>query len=541
MRLELKRYDDLGRSMYVIYPDGERRVCYENTMITILRENDSDADIRALLESEEFCKLANYHRLVMLFPNPVNGHWNWELDENGENDLYVVTEMARRFPLNPDMRDHGVWHCMPNCRYFLGIGEGGSMLHTLAAVAPVGVAGIFTVGGKIAPKAIEGCIGSPVSAMCVEADTDAVEFLKKLNRTDVMNEAGAFSTLNPAQFVKTMDVAPAKDLASLITCGWENVFSQVYRSNASELGDMDFRYVREEGKFVVHENDPMLGDNGGLPHTWFEYVPKCVKENPDKKVPLLIFNHGGSDNPAECSNMVKMEAVAEEEGFLVVYPWSSEKWGWNMDMLDSQYDDMAYLEALIDHMKATYAVDETRVYMGGFSNGSAMCQAFAMTHPETIAAICPDNTRFCQDRNTKAFAIAGMKKLSYDYRMPVWYTYSTRDFEYPAVRGSGQQVAYDFWKRYNNITVKETPYVADPCGVGVPGDKIEVSYPNPRFPERKYTTHRFFSNDPTPLNLYNCTLADGKAHDCNPEEAWMEWNYVKQFRRMADGSLVIEK
>jgi len=44
-----------------------------------------------------------------------------------------------------------------------------------------------------------------------------------------------------------------------------------------------------------------------------------------------------------------------------------------------------------------------------------------------------------------------------------------------------------------------------------------------------------------PLNLYNYSLADGKGHDCNPEEAWLGWNYAKQFRRMPDGSLKIEQ
>ena len=254
---------------------------------------------------------------------------------------------------------------------------------------------------------------------------------------------------------------------------------------------------------------------------------------------MLIFNHGGGDTPGNICNSIKFQIVAEAEGFILVYPWSSSKWGWNHFMLDSQLDDVAYLDHLIKYMKKTYPIDETRVYMGGFSNGSAMTQVFAMTHPEIIAGIFANNTRFCQNRNTKAFAIAGKKKLDYDYRMPVWYVYGTRDFEYPAVRGSGQQVQYDFWKSYNNITCKETPYISDKasCGVGVPGDKIEEYYPNPRYPERKFTTHRFYSNDEDQANYYNYTLVEGKGHDSLPEEAGIGWDYIKQFRRMPDGSI----
>ena len=164
-------------------------------------------------------------------------------------------------------------------------------------------------------------------------------------------------------------------------------------------------------------------------------------------------------------------------------------------MVEDQYDDVAYLYALIEYMKRTYAIDETGVYIGGFSNGSAMSQVFAMMNPEVIAAVCANNTRFYQDRNTFAFAIAGKKKLEYDYRMPAWYTVGTRDYEYSAVRGSGQQVQYDFWKSYNNITCKPIPYIDEPagCGVGVPGDVIEEYYPNPRYPRKRITVLQVYT------------------------------------------------
>lgn len=124
--------------------------------------------------------------------------------------------------------------------------------------------------------------------------------------------------------------------------------------------------------------------------------------------------------------------------------------------------------------------------------------------------------------------------------MPIWYVYGTRDYEYPVVRGSGQQIAYDFWKSYNNITCRETPHTGTPgCDAGVEGDVVEVRYPNPQFPDRKVVSHRFFSNDPKPLNLYNYTLVYGKGHDSNPEDGWLAWEFIRKFRRAADGSLII--
>jgi len=543
MKLELLTYPEPGRSMYVLYPAGDRLSCYENTLITILREDDSDALPKSLLADVDFCALADAQRFILLFPNPIGGTWNWELDPAQRDDLGDVAELVRLFNHQEGFVDCGIYHNMHNARYFIGSGTGGSLLHALASCNPVNVAGVYTLGGRLSARAKAQSAGAAVAAILRNADDDVRDFFVSLNGAQSAGDSLFINPVNDAAFVITERSESNEIDAAVIHSGWERLFSKVCRPNCSELGDMGPRTVRDDYRFIVHENDTRLGDNKGIAHTWFEYVPTCVQEDPKKPVPLMLFNHGGADTPGNIANTIKMHEIAEREGFLLVYPWATARWGWNQDMVPEQYDDVAYLSALIAYMKDTYAVDDTRVYIGGFSNGSAMAQVFAMTNPEVIAAVIADNTRFCQNRNTKPFAIAGCKKLQYDYRMPVFYTYGTRDIEYPAVRGSGQQVQYDFWKSYNNITCKETPYIATPdsSGVGVPGDVVETYYPNPRYPARKYTTHRFFSNDAVPRNLYNYSLADGKGHDCNPEEAWLGWNYVRQFRRMHDGSLWVER
>ncbi len=539
MRVELKRYDGIERDMYVIYPAGERLCCYENTIITILREGNSEILLKELEKDKEFEKLVDEQRLLLLFPNPIDGVWNWEMKPDQADDVHDIVKLINAFNYQPSFVDVGIYHTMHNARYFMGEGTGASMAHTLAAVNPVNIAGMLTIGGDIAQAAMEQSKNSAVPAILWNASEMASCFMKVLNCVNAGENGYYYNTVNDCQIVSEEKRDGDRLDAYSIRYAWEHLFSKVCRSNSCVYGEVGPRTVKDDYKFVVHEDDTRLGDNNGIGHTWFEYIPECVKQNPEKKIPLLIFNHGGADTPGNMCNNIKMEKVAEKEGFIMVYPWCTSKWGWNQDMAEDQYDDVAYLEALIRYMKATYAIDETRVYMSGFSNGSAMSQVFAMTHPETVAAVFANNTRFCQNRNTRPFMIAGAKKLQYDYRMPIWYHYSTRDYEYPAVRGSGQQVMYDFWKSYNNITVKETPYIAeqDTCGVGVPGDKVEVYFPNPRYPKRKYTTHRFFSNDDNHENYYNYTLVDGKGHDNLAEEAVLGWNYVKQFRRMKDGSI----
>lgn len=540
MRLELKEYPDINRSMYVIYPAGDRLSCYENTQVTILRESRNADDLEMLFRDEEFAKMVDHQRMILLFPNPTGE--GWDPDPKGK-DLADVNELLRLFNYMPDFRDCGTYHNMHNARYLAGVGTGASLVQSIAACTPVNVGGIATVGGRLHPAVTSYTKDAPVSAVLWNADENTADFFRTLNRTNACEGNCYYNKTNPAQFVKVPAGAAPASLTALLTAAWEILFSKVCRPNTTEYGVIDFRLVRDDYKFIIHEDDTILGDNNGLPHTWFEYVPEAVKQNPDKKVPLVIFNHGGADTPGNMANTSKFHEVAEKNGFLLVFTWCSSRWGWNIEMDENQYDDIAYLNALIDHMKAVYAVDETQIYMSGFSNGSAMSQVFAMVNPEKIAGVFANNTRFCQDRNMKCFAIAGAKKLQFDYRMPVWYVYGSRDIEYPAVRGSGQQVAYDWWKSYNNITCKETPYIATPasCGVGVPGDVIEERYPNPQFPTRKVITHRFFSNDEKPLNLYNYTLVMGKGHDSNPEDCRLAWEYLRHFRRMPNGSLEIDE
>ena len=147
-------------------------------------------------------------------------------------------------------------------------------------------------------------------------------------------------------------------------------------------------------------------------------------------------------------------------------------------------DDVAFSEALIRYMTAHYPVDPSRVYLSGFSNGSSQAMVTAMVHPGLVAAICPIDGNWPGERigpsevdyeQIKPMALARRIQEKKDYRMPVWYTYGTREPSYPVYRGCTQQHQYDFWKWYNHVEVRPTPPIEEPhpCGCGVEGDQVE--------------------------------------------------------------------
>jgi poly(3-hydroxybutyrate) depolymerase len=144
MKLEFLTYPELGRSMYVLYPAGDRLSCYENTLITVLREDDSDDLPKSLLADADFCALSDAQRFLLLFPNPIGKHWNWELDPAGRDDLGDVAELVRLFNHQEGFVDCGIYHNMHKRAILLGSGTGGSLLHALAAINPVNVAGVYT-------------------------------------------------------------------------------------------------------------------------------------------------------------------------------------------------------------------------------------------------------------------------------------------------------------------------------------------------------------------------------------------------------------
>ena len=80
MGLVYKELKDIGRSMYLYFPDQEKRTAFKRSLITVFRDGDDEASVRELLEQQGMKKLAEEKEVILSFPNPVNGTWNAGLD-----------------------------------------------------------------------------------------------------------------------------------------------------------------------------------------------------------------------------------------------------------------------------------------------------------------------------------------------------------------------------------------------------------------------------------------------------------------------------
>ncbi len=119
-------------------------------------------------------------------------------------------------------------------------------------------------------------------------------------------------------------------------------------------------------------------------------------------LPAVINMHGGGGSPADHRGWTGMDAVADREGFVVVYPAGYARGPglhrrlltWNAGTCcgaarEDGVDDVGFLVAVLDDLGRRVALDRTRIYATGHSNGAMMAFALAAAEPARIAAIAP--------------------------------------------------------------------------------------------------------------------------------------------------------
>jgi polyhydroxybutyrate depolymerase len=121
--------------------------------------------------------------------------------------------------------------------------------------------------------------------------------------------------------------------------------------------------------------------------------------NPSNSYPLVVVFHGGGGNAENIEKVTNFSQTADEEGFIVVYPYGTGKFNkrlltWNCGFccgyaLETNVDDVGYIKTLVEHLQDTYAVNSNMIYATGISNGGIMTYRVGAELSDIFAAIAP--------------------------------------------------------------------------------------------------------------------------------------------------------
>ena len=128
--------------------------------------------------------------------------------------------------------------------------------------------------------------------------------------------------------------------------------------------------------------------SSGEEREYLLYVPRSYDR--ERPTSLIISMHGGGMWGAAQRETSQWDRVADQHGFLVVYPSGAGRIrhrAWHAGDGAGPMKDVRFISDLIDTLKAAYNIDTRRVYADGLSNGAGMAFVLSCGLSDRIAAI----------------------------------------------------------------------------------------------------------------------------------------------------------
>ena len=441
--------------------------------ILVLGENGQTAD--DLLEHSGWCEIADTEeckeRLIVFFLEPENGTWN--MDEaygTPDGDVAYINAAALA------AADRKLFCVHESKFYLVGCKEGGVLANMAAAYDPAFFAGVASVGGSaVSERYLTDC--GQAYALNLDGFEDP-EHRKDIRKQDIPMpawiiddptvstgtgdailtywrnacEAEEGCQLSPDQYeyyrVKETPYTPNQEKEAYRVCHSSiSGASEQYAKRLQRRIWKDFlyrqrRWMSSPGGELRVTKDPVrdLGmeyhyeEFDGWMREWYVYIPQSVRQNPEKKVPLVLAMHGYTCTGEIYAGNSGWYDVADKHGFIVVFPsalhakvdmpeqglmpdWAPLN-AWNVFLEDDRPDELKFFSFLLDKMIAEYPVDEHRVFATGHSWGSLMTEMLALGLTERFAAVAPCSGAF--------FGGAYEKMTSLPYaaengvQLPIW-------------------------------------------------------------------------------------------------------------------------
>lgn len=129
--------------------------------------------------------------------------------------------------------------------------------------------------------------------------------------------------------------------------------------------------------------------SGGRDRVYDVHVPETV--NPAQPSPLVILLHG-VPRLSGMAVITGFDEVADRFGYIVAYPRAFQTLDWNVgceicsSAAINDVDDVRFIRDLIDDLASQVAINRSRVYVAGFSQGALMTHFLGCELAGEIAA-----------------------------------------------------------------------------------------------------------------------------------------------------------
>ena len=132
-------------------------------------------------------------------------------------------------------------------------------------------------------------------------------------------------------------------------------------------------------------------EHRGAARSYLIHLPN--DREPAAPAALVVVLHGLGADASTAPRMSGMDAKADREGFIALYP-NGRSLSWNAWRCCGvaevkQFDDVGFIRAVVEKVAREHAVDRKRIYATGISNGAMMAYRLGCEAADVFAAIAP--------------------------------------------------------------------------------------------------------------------------------------------------------
>lgn len=203
----------------------------------------------------------------------------------------------------------------------------------------------------------------------------------------------------------------------------------------------------------------------GEERTFVYYVPSSWDTT--QEYPFLIVLHGLTQSGNGIMNITGFNEIAEANNAIVCYPDGlNASWNADMNSLNSEVDDLGFIESLVTYFETNYNTNPYRRYLCGFSNGGYLSHKVSSESSLCFAAIAT------VAGNMSSTTVANFNP---SYPTSVLHIHGTADgivsYNGGAATGASVDEVMSLWKNYLSCDV-------EPAFVEMPNTNLlDLSYP----------------------------------------------------------------